>query len=265
MSPALKTLLKQAAANIPFVREKYFEHLFWKRSPSWKGIYTSFAEAEVGPYPHRLVGYDHEKIARIEEPNLEVLNPGDYPLLFWFSSILPQTRTVFDLGGNLGLAWYAYRRYLTFPECLHWTVCEVPAVVAAGRELAAKKNADQLFFAVGREDADGADVYFSCGALQYIEEPLGAMLAKLGDPPRHLLINRVPLCDGPTFITLQNNGDWVSPYKVENRDEFTRGVESLGYELVDSWKIPRCLEVLMSPQHHAENFHGMYFRRKSVP
>jgi putative methyltransferase (TIGR04325 family) len=262
MNRSFKTFLKRVVANVPFVRERYFEYLFRERPPSWKGIYASFAEAVARPPPRKLVGYDHEEVARLHEARAEEFNPADAPVLARLEGLLPQARAVFDLGGNLGVAWYAYRHRLAFPERLRWTVCEVPAIAAAGRELAAKKNAGQLFFTDRREDADGADIYFSCGALQYIEEPLSAMLAKLGNPPRHLLINRVPFCDGPAFITLQNNGDWLSPYKVENRDEFIRGVESCGYELIDSWKIARRLEVLMSPQHHAENFHGMYFRRK---
>ena len=262
MNEAFKILLREVAMKVPFVRERYGEYLFRKRAPSWKGIYSSFAEATAAPHRGKLVGYDHEATARREEPNLEVMNPADYPMLFWLEKLLPQTRTVFDLGGNLGLAWYSYRHYLAFPAGLRWTVCELPAIAAAGRELAAKKNAGQLFFTDRPRDASGADIYFSCGALQYIEEPLGAMLAKLGDPPRHLLINRVPFCDGPGFITLQNNDNWVSPYKVENCDTFMRGIESLGYELVDSWKVARRLEVLLSPAHHAEHYHGMYFRRK---
>jgi putative methyltransferase (TIGR04325 family) len=263
MSHALKTLLREIVEHTPYLREKYFERLFWERPPSWKGIYPSFADAAAAPHRRKLAGYDHAEIALRQEAKLERFNPADYPVLFWLEKLLPRTRAVFDLGGNLGLAWYAYRRYLTFPAELRWTVCEVPAIAAAGRELAAKKNAAQLFFTDRREEAQGADIYFSCGALQYLEEPLGEMLAKLGDPPRHLLINRVPLTDGATFVTLQNNGDWLSPYRVENRDEFIRGVESLGYELADSWKIARRLEVLGSPQHRAENFHGMCFRRLS--
>jgi putative methyltransferase (TIGR04325 family) len=263
MNSALKTLLREVVEHTPFLREKYFERLFWERPPCWKGIYPSFAEASAAPPRRKLIGYDHEEIARREEATLERFNPADYPVLFWLEKLLPPTRAVFDLGGNLGLAWYAYRRYLTYPADLRWTVCEVPAIAQAGRQLAVEKNAAQLAFTDRREEADGADIYFSCGALQYIEEPLGVMLAKLGHPPRHLLINRIPLTDGATFITLQNNGEWLSPYKVENRDEFIRGVTSLGYELVDSWKIARRLEVLMSPQHRAKNFHGMYFRRLS--
>jgi hypothetical protein len=50
---------------------------------------------------------------------------------------------------------------------------------------------------------------------------------------------------------------------VTNRDEFIRGITALGYELIDSWKINRRLEVLMSPQYYAEHFHGMYFRRNT--
>ncbi len=45
--------------------------------------------------------------------------------------------------------------------------------------------------------------------------------------------------------------------------EFIQSIESLGYELVDHWRIHRSLEVLTSPEHRVDNYQGMYFRAKS--
>ena len=43
-------------------------------------------------------------------------------------------------------------------------------------------------------------------------------LAKLGDSkPRHILVNRTALWDGPDFFTLQSLGSVVCPYRVQNR------------------------------------------------
>jgi putative methyltransferase (TIGR04325 family) len=76
------------------------------------------------------------------------------------------------------------------------------------------------------------------------------------------LINRVPLRDGEAFVTLQNSGHSVAPYRVDDRSGFIESIRSLHYELVDSWKINRSFRVFMHPQYGVENYHGMYFRLK---
>ncbi len=101
------------------------------------------------------------------------------------------------------MAFYVYRHYLTYPEQLRWIVCEVSATVAAGQGLAQKKGERQLSFTTERDAAEKADIYFTSGALQYIEEPFCEILGRLTHRPPHVLINRVPLCSGPSFITLQ--------------------------------------------------------------
>ena len=162
------------------------------------------------------------------------------------------------------MAWrfYAYRKYLSYPPRLHWTVCEVSETAVAGRALAKQKGENQLAFTDRREEAEGVDLYFSAGALQYIEEPLADILRQLKAPPRHLLVQRVPLTEGRAFITLQNNGAWIVPYRVSNAQEFVSSILALGYELVDHWRIPRSLDVIGDPGHRVENYRGMYFRRK---
>ena len=262
MSALAKNILKEFVSRTPVLREKYFEWEFLRRRQTYRGIYRSFAEATADAPAKKLIGYNHKETVDVGATDLENLNQGDYPVLFWLTPLAPAAGTVFDFGGNVGVAWFAYRKYISFPARLRWMVCEVPATVETGTELAQQKGETQLFFTANRAAAEDADIYFSAGALQYIEEPLADMLAKLTRRPAHLLINRVPLCDGPSFITLQNNGAWIVPYRIVNRAEFVQGVTALGYELVDSWKVARSLRVLGSPEHFAENFHGMYFRRK---
>jgi putative methyltransferase (TIGR04325 family) len=73
-----------------------------------------------------------------------------------------------------------------------------------------------------------------------------------------VLVNRLPLYDGPRFVTLQNGGPVFYPQYVFNRDEFIASVGAAGYELVDSWDN-------MAPAvvpFHAKSFQhqGLYFR-----
>ena len=52
---------------------------------------------------------------------LEQVNPRDYPLLFWFSELFREGATsVFDFGGHIGVKYYAFQRYLPYPDNLRW-------------------------------------------------------------------------------------------------------------------------------------------------
>jgi putative methyltransferase (TIGR04325 family) len=260
MSHFLKTVAREVIVRTPVLRESFFDYEFARHEQSFRGIYDSFSEALDRAPAGKLTGYDHEEVAFIDRPNLDRLNSADYPVLFWLSRILPQAPAVFDLGGNLGVAYYAYRRHLEFPAKLHWTVCEVSETARAGRELAEEKGEKQLAFTDDRKAAPEADIFFTAGALQYIDEPVTAILAARPKRPRHVLIQRVPLSSEEPFITLQNNGAWIVPYKVENETTFIASVKALGYELVDHWRTARKLQVLMYPLSHEAIYQGMYFR-----
>ena len=257
-----KAAAREIALHTPLARSRYLEWEFLRRKQTFKGIYSSFAAAMAAAPQGRLHGYNHQEVAHAHGEGTDQLNQADYPVLFWLERLLPATGRVFDLGGNLGVAFYAYRKYLNFPDSLRWTVCEVSATVAAGARLAQQKGASQLAFTNRREEAEGAGIYFSAGALQYIEEPFAEIISGLSAPPPHLLLQRVPLSEGLTFITLQNNGEWVVPYRVMNEQEFTSSMIALGYDLIDHWKIPRSLEVIGSPAHRVESYRGMYYRRR---
>ena len=257
-----KKAAREIALRTPLVRERFLTSEFLGRTQTFKGIYPTFAAANAAAPQDRLLGYNHQEVAHAHGEGTDQLNQSDYPVLFWLERILPETRRVFDLGGNLGVAFYAYRSYLSYPPDLRWTVCEVPQTVAAGRILAQQKSESRVAFTDRRQDAEGADLFFSAGALQYIEEPLAEILRPLAARPRHLLIQRVPLADGSAFITLQNNGAWIVPYRADNAQQFVTSILQLGYELIDHWRVPRSLRVIDDSRHLVENYRGLYFRLK---
>jgi putative methyltransferase (TIGR04325 family) len=191
---------------------------------------------------------------------MDELNPSDYPILFWLSRLLPTTRLVFELGGSVGVGYYAYRRYLPFPPDLQWVICELPEAVRVGDEIARERKDPRLFFTEQREVAGDPDIYATFGALQYIEEPFSQIIAAMRKRPAHLLINRVPMTEGEPFITLQNNGCWFSPYKVDQKSAFVKSVEALGYELVEKWEMTRPNSFLLKLDDGVPTYHGMYFR-----
>jgi putative methyltransferase (TIGR04325 family) len=128
-------------------------------------------------------------------------------------------------------------------------------VAEAGRQIAAEREAN-LTFTTNFADADGQDLLLASGSVQYVGD-LGEMLRGLQRPPKHLLINRLPLYDGPRFVTLQNEGPVFCPQYIFNRDEFVNSLGTAGYELVDVWDDP--VDSAVIPFHvTVVPYQGMY-------
>jgi putative methyltransferase (TIGR04325 family) len=262
MALPIRSATKELVLGLPFAREKYFQRTFLIRSPSCKGVFASFAEAIAAIPPKKELAYHHEAASEAERNNLDYFNRGDYPIVFWLSRLVPGARLVFELGGNLGLGFFAYRKYVTYPPELRWIICELPAIVEAGRKLAEDRKETQLGFTEQREIDRDPDIYVTFGTLQYIEESFAEVLRKLRVRPPHILITRVPFTTGAPFITLQNNGAWFSPYKVDNISDFIASIEALGYEVVDQWDIERAVSFLLHPEYQTPRYYGAYFRLK---
>jgi putative methyltransferase (TIGR04325 family) len=262
MKTTLKYLAKNVVLSIPFAREKYFQRAFLKRSPSCKGAYESFAQALAHAPREKLLGYNHKSIPEFYKTRLDDLNPGDYPVLFWLLRLLPEVKFVFELGGSIGMGYYAYRRYVPLPADLRWVICETPETVETGREIARERKDTLLTFTEQRQVEGNPDIYATFGTLQYIEEPFAEIIGALARKPPHLLVGRVPFAEGAAYITLQNNGGWFSPYKVQNRCEFIKSIENLGYDLIDKWETIHPNSFLIHPEYQIPRYHGMYFRLK---
>ncbi len=191
----------------------------------------------------------------------------DYPVMWWLREAFAGGATlVFDIGGSVGVHYYAYREHLSYPESLTWTVREVPTLVRRGRELAAQQDAPGLTFTDTLDATDAAaDVWLSAGALQYVEgaASLGAWLAASRRPPAHVIVNKIPLYDGPAFVTVQNIGDGAfAPFHVYQRRRFISDVEFAGYRLVESWATPeRQFRLFDDPARSFGAYSGLYFAR----
>jgi len=266
MESLLKTLLRTAALNFPLTRGKMLRREFLRLTPSCLGVFPSFAAAQAAAPPAEFPGYDNHVVPEVYRKLTDQFNSADYPVIFWLARLLPQTRVVFELGGSVGRAFYPYSRYLDFPPGLRWIVCDLPSMVRLGIEIAHERNAHQLAFTTERETDQNPDIYVTFGTLQYIEEPFAAIIARLRARPPHILVNRVPMTEGPGFITLQNNGAWFSPYKLDNRSAFITSIVELGYELVDAWEMDSPNAFLMQkPGEPKHPYRGMYFRLKGTP
>lgn len=264
----VRQLLGQFLA-LPGVRDVYGYLWFPRISNGFRGVFDSFEQAQQAISQSLPVGYDQETAHQYSAQHPEQLDPSDRPLLPHLRTALAKSQRVFDLGGSVGRGYYTYQRYVDYPPHLQWQVCEVPSAVAAGTELAQKRGIQNLSFTTQWSAAEGADVFITGGALQYMQPSLGDILATLTRKPRHLLIARLLCYDGPEYVTLQSilaskrpyKLATICPYKVQNRQQFIASLEALGYELVDSWRSNRICVIPFRPQKFMDGYDSFYFRQ----
>lgn len=247
-------------------REQVLRRLHWylrpfqRSSNMYRGVYASFEEAKaaVGENP----GYDSTVGQSLYRERLDLIFPEDYALLFWLQPLAAQLHRVFDFGGHIGLHYYAFKTKLSFPKDLEWKVSDVPAVTREGEAMAKSRKAPALKFTTGFDGVDGCDAFISSGALQYLEpNALASALKACRSPPRHVLLNKIPVLERPTFFTVQDTWVFKTAYTIFNRAELIKSLKQVGYSLVDSWENPghHCL-LLRDPEHSVEAFSGFYFR-----
>jgi putative methyltransferase (TIGR04325 family) len=199
------------------------------------GVFETFEEAIQAAPKSKPLGYDDFELANEYKNKLpQTIQSYDYPIIFWLREIFNDNSTVFDFGGNVGIHFFLYEKYIKYPPYLQWTVCDVPAITKTGEELALQMK-KELKFTNNFEAANDNDILIASGSLQYVVNFAGE-LSKLPNKPKHLLINRLPLYSGNQFVTLQNGGRVFYPQFVFNKEEFIDCLVEIGYELVDIWK-----------------------------
>ena len=66
--------------------------------------------------------------------------------------------------------------------------------------------------------------------------------------------------DGPEYWTVQNLGINEVPYKIQNRQALIDSLRRLGYQIQDSWRKAREIEIPFHPECDVDYYHGIYFR-----
>ena len=261
--------LKQLTKNLPGVqrlrRWRYEQYFAGPGYARYRGVFRSFDAARASAPAGKALGFDVEEFLGHYADRSARVFPYDYPMLFWLKAILTTGTIVFDWGGHLGVHYYSYSKYLTYPSTLQWIVCEVPRIAAAGDAESRRRGETALRFSTAPRSADGANILIAAGSLQYVENPtLPALLASLAHPPEHLLLNKLPLYHGNDFVTLQNAGVSFVPLHVWNRTSFIGSLGALGYELIDEWSVPeRPLQLPLDPDRSFEQFTGLYLRKRT--
>ena len=238
------------------------------RSPrghaAYWGVYGSFAEARA-----RLPdnpGFDLPALAsEYVSVRTKRVYEYDYPVMRWLEGAFHAgANTVLDIGGSVGVHYYAYGKYLRMPSNLSWEIVEVPAIVSIGRALARQQHAPALSFTTDLREAivgRSHDVWISAGAIQYFEDAHPAKLLGLcAVRPIHILLNKVPLYGGEDFVTTQNIGEGsFSPVHVYNKRGFVRAIEGCGYTLRDVWDVnERRMYIPGHPERSFQWFTGLY-------
>jgi len=231
----------------------------------WIGIYPSWSAALAAIPPENRIGYNQEETKAVfsQVPTTRV-RPADYPILLHLRNLAQPGMRLIDLGGNIGMAYYTALKYFPLPQPFDWVICDVPAVTDTGKQVALREGdtSKALHFVNRLEDAGGCDIFFSSGTLQFLEEPLPALLKKLPALPKSLLINRVPMWDRPAIATIHDIGFCICPYCIFNRKEWVASVELLGYRMVDDWPCPESsFSVRFRPDLRLNAYHGFYFSR----
>lgn len=229
-----------------------------------RGVYASFAEAAAAAPRTKPLGYDAAKAENWYRDKLSKVQLEDYPVIYWLGKAFVQSRSVFEIGGHVGVAYYGFSRVLEYPQDLTWTILDVPTVMEAGEVLARERGETSLHFAQGGlSSVQGAEILLAAGSLQYLETSLAIILANFQQRPQHVLINLTPVYDGLEFTTIQNVGSVYCAYRIFNRQAFIGSLEALGYRLVDSWAKPRCLRIPGHPDKAFDHYSGFYFRAES--
>jgi putative methyltransferase (TIGR04325 family) len=189
---------------------------------------------------------------------------SDYPALFHIRPLLPNIRRVFDLGGGVGSLLYCYSSHIDIPANVTWIVCELPRTREIGERIARERSERRLVFTDRFADAEGVDLFIACGSLHYFERPLSHLIAELTEKPRHVVVNRTPLVDGPAVATVQDGDTYRLACMLYNRRDLIRSFEAIGFELVDEWRTTEYSVIIPCyPDLSASTYCGMFFRLKA--
>ncbi len=268
--PRVFARLGRATRRLPLLRpplqlayKRYFNGI-GGHARLFRGVYPDFAAAIAAIPEGRREGYDNGASATRLATDRFSIRLNDYPILFWLQRLLPHGSRIFDWGGNVGISYFSYRKYLANCTELDWLIEDVPAVVALGREIASLEDSPSLRFTESLEALSSSDILLAAGSLQFIPEPFEQLRAQSSLPP-HVLLSKLPVYDRPARVTLQNMGTAFSPNQLFNRDDLLRQFTDLGYELIDEWRDPAfSCRIPFHDDYSISAYSGFYFRNAAL-
>lgn len=232
----------------------------------FRGVYENFVQAEASVRTKRKVGYNHIELAREYQKQFNIrLSSYDFPMLFYLDRILEERDTILDFGGNVGTHFLRYRKYLNLDK-VQWIVCDMPKITQIGEEICGGIKNLTFVNSIAAVKNATVDIFIASDSVQYIDVQSPDLLLKLLIEreiwPKHILIDHLPLYEGPRYVTLQNGGLVCYPQYVFNRKEFIKAIADCGYEIIDIWDdtANSCI-VPFHPEKSIQNYKGLYFKK----
>lgn len=222
-----------------FLKDCYRAATFPHRITESRGVFSTADEAMASAPTDKPLGYDHAAVARYYREELDlVLKEYEYPNLFHLARILQKLKgrpRILDFGGNVGVHYLGYRRYLDIDD-VEWIVCDVPAITKVGVELCAAHRNVSFINDLSELPNREIDILLAAGSIEYCCSDFTEHFIVRGQlRPKNILLSQVMLYDGPPFVTLQNGGLSYYPQHVYNRDKFISSLELHGFSVVDEW------------------------------
>jgi putative methyltransferase (TIGR04325 family) len=229
----------------------------------FKGAWPSLEAALSSQPPQAMVGYDHDEVAEVSFERMCDITVWDYPVMLWLERLMPGATAIIDAGGHMGTKYRAFGKVLDLSKAPQWVVYDLPAIVRAG-EARARRDGLPIRFEHEIDRLPPAEILLASGLLQYYPNELSHLIGQLPARPRHLVLNKVAVREGPTVVTMSRIGpSWV-PYQIRERGRFIRDVEAAGYRLVDEWDIPSLSHVIPThPELGASQSKGFVFEAAS--
>ncbi len=196
---------------------------FVRREPTWRGVYQRVEDVPVRR------GYEADLWLRGTRQFLENAVrggsrlEGDRALLGVLVASHGITR-ILDYGGGMGID-YALLRNTIGP--VRYTVVDLPAVIAIGRELL-----PEVCFRPDLPEHSEVELVYVRAALQAVPDPFGALRKLLSYRAKHVLLLDVPAGDIPTFVSAQLNVPGsVLTHWFFNLRELTSLAREAGYDV----------------------------------
>ena len=222
------------------------------------GVYPTWEEAVRASEAYGTSGYDNTASAELYLERLYIAS-YDYPALYWITrSLMDGLRSVMDVGGSVGIKYYAFKKELSAWPDLRWVVQDVPAVAERGRKFAAEKGeAGKLDFIDDFAKGDGVDVVYASGVLQYLPKTLPELLAGYKTKPRRIVINTAAIHPEREFFTVNSIGTAFCPYRIQTAQRLVKDLESMGYVLREDWRnIGKKMTIPWKPEFSLSDYCG---------
>ncbi len=241
-------------------------HLVARRA-ELTGTYPDFDSALAAVPAWAVAGYDNEETVDVGLEKMSRIIDWDYPVMFWLERELLARgngpTNLLDAGGHIGTKYRAFSRLIDLSR-VNWEVYDLPPMIKAGAEMARRDGLEgNLSFCSDVANSRKADILLCSGLLQYLDEPFPQFISRLPAPPQVMILNKVALRDGKTIFSLQRGGPAFLPYQIREKGVFLNDLETLGYDVVDSWQIQYLAHAIAShPELGCSESWGFMLRRR---